>query len=484
MAVALMARPRTSAGSGLLALALALSVTRCSALVGPPRVRATVEKPPLRACAEPPAVARPPTRPLVAASLALGLVNGGVIFGWPGLVGLLKARGVTLSPSEWARIYTIGSVAFSGSSPITGNLLDRFGPRKTSALAGALCTLAFAGLALGTSAPTLTLAYTALSIGGFTGYLASIALGNSQASRFHEPLLAPGARAKIVTTLSCLVDVSAITFIALFAVQRRLGGGAALRTPALFGAMAVATVALHTVIWHGWGQAMAFSVRTAPMAAAAPSTGSVTAAAEPPRVWAQLRTPHFGIILLFAAVHTLSSGHALAHLPARVGLAASGGVHAGAIEELASLLMTVGCLPAIPLVSACLDGGLARAMSCVNCLGLLYCALSLAPGAAPRLLSALLFAAYRGLLYSTINLFHSWVFGPAVMGRTIGAMSLLSSLPLFALQLPLFGGGAQFARAQRTVAAAVLILSAATELYTRQNRARLVAASSQSAAAA
>lgn len=449
---------------------LALAAGPCSGLVGPPRVRAAGEKPQLRASAEPPPAARPSTRPLVAASLALGLVNGGVIFGWPGLVGLLKARGVSLSAAEWARMYTIGTVAFSGSAPITGNLLDQFGPRTTSALAGALCTVAFAGLALATGARALTLAYAALAVGSFSGYLASIALGNSQPSRFHPPLLAPSARARIVTTLSCLVDVSAISFIALYAAQRRLAGVAAARSPAIFGTMAFATVALHLTIWRGWGSAMAPARGAAPAAPAA-------RAAEPPSLWAQLRSPHFAIILLFAAAHSLNSGHALAHLPARVGLAAGAGGGRAELEELASLLMTAGCLPAIPLVSACLNGGLARAMATVNGLGLCYAALSLAPGTYPRLASALLFAAYRGLLYSTINLFHAWVFGPAVMGRTIGAMSLLSSLPLFALQLPLFGGGAQFARAQRAIAATVLALAAATELYTRRNRDRLVAAS-------
>ncbi|KAG8469878.1 hypothetical protein KFE25_006333 [Diacronema lutheri] len=464
-------------------LGVALLVCCAEGLTGPARARGAAQKPPLRACAAPPPEPRPSgARLVVGASLALGLVNGGAIFGWPGLRGLLESRGVALSAGEWARMYTVGTVAFSGSAPIAGNVLDRFGPRAASALAGALCALAFVGLALCTRARGLTLAYAALSVGGFCGYLASISLGNSEPSRFHAPPLAPAERARMVTRLSCLVDVSAITFVALHAAQRRLGGAVQPRTILI--ALALATAALHTAIWRGWTRVYVAAPGACARGGSAP-TGAAKQAA--PRLSTQLRSSSFAIILLFATVHSLSSGHALAHLPARVGeTRAAGRGGRAALAELASLLMTAGCLPAIPLVSACLDKGLGRAMTSVNVLGLAYVALSLAPGAPARLCSAVVFAAYRGLLYSTINLFHAWVFGPAVMGRTIGAMSLLSSFPLFALQLPIFGGGPHFARAQRALACAFVVLSAATELYVRREhrRDRMGAAGGAASAAA
>jgi hypothetical protein len=95
-------------------------------------------------------------------------------------------------------------------------------------------------------------------------------------------------------------------------------------------------------------------------------------------------------ILILAAVlsHSLCSGHALAHLPARVGLGGGlGGARGAELAELAFVLVTVGCLPCIPLVSACLDQGLSAAMGAVNLLGLVC--LALAPGTPLRLLSAL-----------------------------------------------------------------------------------------------
>ncbi|KAJ1616394.1 hypothetical protein T492DRAFT_1106934 [Pavlovales sp. CCMP2436] len=373
-----------------------------------------------------------------------------------------------LSPAELGRMFTFGALAFSGTAPVSGAVVDQLGPRTASALSGLLCVLAFAGLAVRTDAAGLTLAYAALSAGGFGGYLASLSLGNSHASRWHPPLLWPKQGAKIITTLSCLVDVSAITFVALFATQRRLPTAACLASPFIFGGMAVATVMLHLVLWRSWGRVML------PAAVSATARAEAAGSAGAPALWAQLRSVHFAQVLCFAAVHSLACGHALAHLPARVAAASGGG--GASLAEVASVLMTVGCLPAIPLVTRVLEVGLARAMTVVNGLGLLFVALSLVPVALAPLCSAFVFAAYRGLLYSTINLFHARVFGPLIMGRTIGAMSVLSSAPLFFLQQPLFGGGVQFARAQRVLGGAVLLLAASTELYSRRNAARLRAA--------
>jgi hypothetical protein len=407
----------------------------------------------------------PAARPLVSASLALALVNGGVIFGWPGLVGLLQQRGVMLSTAEWARMYTIGSVAFSGSAPLAGASVDGLGPRVTSALGGALCVAGLGGLAVYTDATGLACAYAALSVGGFSSYLASISIGNAKASRWHRPLLSPRAGERAVTSLSCLVDVSAITFVALHALQRRLLGGAWLSTRAILCGMAAVTVLLQACVWQQWGRVLAPRTPAAVVAAPAPTpTPSAQVA-----LWPQLRSRHFALILAFATVHSLCSGHALAHLPAQVALAAAGGDGGGTLAELASVLMCVGCLPAIPLVSASLDRGLAHALACVNGLGLAYVLLSLSPWLPSRMLAALVFAAYRGLLYSSINIFHQQIFGPAVVGRTIGAMSLLASLPLFLLQLPLFGGGAMFARAQQCFGVMVALLSVGTQLYARRS---------------
>jgi hypothetical protein len=466
-----------------------LLVGGCEAAFQLPR-RVMSKRPPLRAsAAPPPPLPAPEARPLLAASLALTLVNGGVIFGWPGLVGLLQQRGVVLTAAEWARMYTIGTVAFSGSAPIAGTVVDQLGPRRASALAGFLCVSGLAALALRTDAFGLMAGYAALSVGGFSAYLASLALGNAKPSRWHAPLLPPIDGSRAITYLSCLVDVSAISFVAMHAAQRRLAGCAWLSTRAIFGGMALATVLCHLTLWRYWGLVM---VRSGAPGAAIASGGIAKgrAPAQPladtraeSAVWPQLRSVHFVTILLFAAVHSLSSGHALAHLPAHVGLGVAGGMRGAEIAELASVLMTVGCLPCIPLVSACLDLGLGAAMGCVNLLGLAYLALSLLPGTALQLLSALVFAAYRGLLYSYINLFHQAMFGPRVMGRTIGAMALLSSLPLFLLQQPLFAGGAQFARAQRSLGALVLALSACTSVYTARNRQRLDANSGAAAAA-
>lgn len=97
------------------------------------------------------------------------LLTAGIVFGWASLLPLLRQEGVSLSPSEFARIFTHGAIGNYLSSLPFGLLLDRTGPRTCGMVASVLfgvgvCLCSFAK----TSTAFLDLGFTLL---GFVSVL-------------------------------------------------------------------------------------------------------------------------------------------------------------------------------------------------------------------------------------------------------------------------------------------------------------------------
>jgi MFS family permease len=71
------------------------------------------------------------SKPILFASIGAihTLLSAGIVFGWASLLPVLRNEGISLSPSEFARVFTHGAIGNYLSSLPFGLLLDRCGPK-------------------------------------------------------------------------------------------------------------------------------------------------------------------------------------------------------------------------------------------------------------------------------------------------------------------------------------------------------------------
>eukprot|EP00984_Skeletonema_dohrnii_P027963 scaffold17726_cov135-Skeletonema_dohrnii-CCMP3373.AAC.4 len=126
---------------------------------------------------------------------------GGVVFGFPGLVLILRQEGVFAEvcscgtfcsgqQEQFAMLSTFGFSVGIGSRLFGGLFLDKFGPKITSTLSGLLSTAAFLVLATAENAERLSQVIQAvwiiLALGGATIHLTSFHTTNLQQDKAHK----------------------------------------------------------------------------------------------------------------------------------------------------------------------------------------------------------------------------------------------------------------------------------------------------------
>lgn len=132
---------------------------------------------------------------IIASATLNSCLLGGVVFGYPGLVLILRQEGVYAEncscgtfcsgqQEQFAMLSTIGFAVGIGSRLFGGIFLDKFGPKITSTLAGLLCFSAFLLLATAQDSEQLSqvvqTAWVVLALGGATIHLTSFHTTNLQ----------------------------------------------------------------------------------------------------------------------------------------------------------------------------------------------------------------------------------------------------------------------------------------------------------------
>jgi len=190
---------------------------------------------------------------IIACIINLGV--SGVLFGWPALLLILQKEGVYRercdepadAPDAFCSaqdlrlnlVFTMGVVSTMVFSPVTGAILDRWGPRRTAAGGSVLFALGCLLFAESGWLPfdSLPLSSICLSVGGPAFYLSSM----------HLSRLSPPHSATIVTLFSACFDSSSLVFLLFEVVNSSLGTTSQVlfRWLCLLPALAIA----FTVVW-------------------------------------------------------------------------------------------------------------------------------------------------------------------------------------------------------------------------------------------
>ena len=140
------------------------------------------------------------------AVMALTFLCSGVIYGWTGMLLVLRKEGVYAQYPEGEQeekfdlIITIASFFTAGSGLFIGIFLDAFGPRITAACAGAVT---IAGCFVFGYQINLTVGYALFAVGGMGILISS----------FRAAYLFPGNQSLVIGSISCLFDSSTVIFV-------------------------------------------------------------------------------------------------------------------------------------------------------------------------------------------------------------------------------------------------------------------------------
>lgn len=397
---------------------------------------------------------------LVMCILLLSFLYSGVIYGWTGMLLILRSEGVFQEYSQGEQeekfdfIMTVASFFTAGSGIIIGVFLDKFGPRITSAVSGALTIggcFVF-GLQL-----ELTVGYALFAVGGMGILISS----------FRAAYLFPEQQSLVIGSISCLFDSSSVVFVIFDLLYQSFGVG----LKWLCFGYAGLTVVLQVTVWALWtmnpeydrlakvdkedlrpdpartvsadrvGDEAAPLLRkrepsaelTMEISRAKPAAAAAALVADLP-FSKQIRSPEFGFIYIFCCVLMFRSNVFLG-TAGNFLLSLGDAAHHDLYSTFLASIIPLGFI-FVPLISYFLDRkGFAYSAYGVVLIGVVYGALSIVPMLEVQLATAFMFTFYRAALFSFVAAFNAKIFGAASVGRVTGIL-YTSTAVLIVLQYP------------------------------------------------
>lgn len=153
---------------------------------------------------------------LVMVVMMLTFMCSGVIYGWTGMLLILRKEGVYQQYSEGEQeekfdlIMTIASFFTAGSGLFIGVFLDAFGPRITALCSG---VVTIAGCFVFGFQWNLTVGYAMFAVGGMGILISS----------FRAAYLFPAHQSLVIGSISCLFDSSTVIFVVFDVLYENFG---------------------------------------------------------------------------------------------------------------------------------------------------------------------------------------------------------------------------------------------------------------------